>query len=165
MSNLDVNELIVWVQKTVGGGINHMNACPNSGVIDMDVPGFREKIYLQTTEFLVSDTPLNIDIKKECVVQCVKRLESAANLRSKASETRALSGNHPSWNGLDSAAKLIKSFFEKNGFKKMLENEAEQLSASVRHITSLSDKPFKDKIKNSRTTSVKPEATTKNMKA
>lgn len=151
MSNFDATELVVWVQKTVGGAINRMIACTNSGVLASDTPGFREKLYLQATQFLTSDTPLDLDVKKECVVQCMQRLESTAQMRGKFSETRVLISTNPYWSGTDSAQNLLRSFSEKNVFSQMLQTEAEQILTSVQHVLNLQEpKTFKEKVSTSR---------------
>lgn len=138
MPNFDTVEIITWVQKTVGGSINRMMALPNSGVVELDQSDkFREKIYLHCTKFLVSDAPLEMDIKKECVVQCLMRLENAAALRAKDTEIHILSGRTTYWSGKRMVDKLLASLSDENLFEKMLTKEAQQIATSVSYINNL----------------------------
>jgi len=148
MENFDAVEIITWVHQTVGGSIGRMIACPQSGVLNADAPGFREKLYLQATQFLASDTPLDLQIKKECVVQCMQRLESAAALRAKHEETRAIASGSVYWDGINTATDLLRSLSQKNAFAKMLAKECEQILISVEYINQLSTN-LAGKIQNS----------------
>ncbi len=151
MSNFDATEVVLWVQKNVGGSINRMVAYPDSGTVGLAIDNnFREQIYLQSTVFLTSDIPLEMDIKKECVVQCLLLLENAAMLRAKDCELRILSGRGTYIGGLNKVENLLKGLSNKNAFANMLAKEAEQISKSIEYINSLAPPTFSEKLEKSR---------------
>lgn len=152
MSNFDATEVVVWVQKNVGGSISRMMAYPDSGMVDLNMDdSFREQMYLQSTVFLTSDIPLEMDIKKECVLQCLLLLENSAMLRAKDSELRTLSGRATFIRGLSKVEDLIKSLSKENAFTNMLAKEVEKISKSIEYINSL-PLAFAEKLEKSRAT-------------
>lgn len=165
MSNFDATEVVIWVQKTVGGTINRMSACSNSGVLSSDIPGYREKLYLQAIQFLTSDTPLDFEIKKECVLQCMQRLESAAQICAKHAEISALNKDRLYWSNIDTAQKLINNFSRENSLAEMFAKEADQILKSVEYVNSLTPAALSKKVENSRNKTASHLSSSKSPKA
>lgn len=161
MSNFDATEVVIWVQKTVGGTINRMIACSDSGILSADVPGYREKLYLQATQFLSSDTPLDFEIKKECVLQCMQRLESAAQMYAKHVETSALNDSRLFWSSVDAARKLLYTLSQESALTQMLTKEADQILKSVEYINTLQSPNLSQKLEKSRNTTAQNSASRK----
>lgn len=151
MSNFDATEIVVWVQNTVGSGINRLSGYVESGVLSMNVDEqWRKNMYLQATQFLTSDVPLDIEVRKMCVIQCMQHLESAARLIEQHSKMRAKVSQSPYWSDTDKAKKIVRDLKLKDAFSKMLNTEAEQILSSVQHILNLEPTAFKNKIENTR---------------
>lgn len=164
MDNMDVNELVLWVQKTVGHTINEMSSQPHGSCEEWGKQSIRENMYVEATRFLISDTPGSMELKKECVVQTLERIKSAFKIRGKQAEVEALSNKSLYWNQSDAKQFTLK-ISSPHEFKQMLEGELERIGVALKCAEDLFAAPthFKNKVQNAR--SEQPRASTPSKKA
>lgn len=151
MNNMDVNELILWVQKTVGGAINEIIAAPNISFYQWYDQSVRENFYMEATRFMLNDAPVSIDIKKECVIQTLGRLQAAVKMRTKYSEVSALSNKVLYW-GQDEARDFYQKSTDPAEIQKMLNNELSCISNAFKYAENLFTDPItvKERLEKSR---------------
>lgn len=136
MESMDVNELVLWVQKTVGSAINEMIASPNTSLDQWKNQSVRENFYMEATRFLLNDVPVSLNVKKECVVQTLGRLQAATKIRAKYSEVHAIANKTLYW-GQDEARDFCNKITNPAEIQKMLNNELSCINNAFKYAENL----------------------------